>query len=225
MGTDLLSITAISMKIACTAVAAIFPIAVTLSYLSSKFKPLQLLEPLWLIPLVLPPSASGLLLLLLFSTRNPLGKWLQDTFAFSFLLSWQGAAVAAAFVSFPLLYRCCGQAFLNLPSNFAAAAYSVGANAWNLFWHIELPLAAPQILYGSLLAFARSLGEFGATMLVAGLIPGETETFSLAIYARIIAGQEHEACQLALLTLLWALLFLLLSKMLSKRLFHWQATL
>lgn len=154
----------------------------------SRLKPL--VQALASLPMVVPPVGVGLALLLLLSRRGPLG-------ALGLVFTWQAAAVAAAVMSFPLLVRAAEQAFAEVPERLEQVARTLGAGRWSVFWRVTLPLARRGVAYGLVFAFARALGEFGATILVAGSIPHQTETLALGIHARIQAGDDAAAAVLA----------------------------
>src|SRR5262245_63468837 len=156
-------------------------------------------------PLLLLPVAIALLLLHVLSRRAPVGCAIEQFFGAPVLLSWWAAALAAAVMSFPLLVRGAEQGFAGVPRRLEQVASSLGASRSRVFLRITLPLAARGILYGVVFAFARGLGEFGATTLVAGHIPGRTETLALAIYGRIEAFEDGEAALLSLVSVTLAL--------------------
>lgn len=139
-----------------------------------------------LLPLVLPPVVTGYLLLRLFSPRGALGGWLASA-GMPVAFSWLGAVVAAAVVGFPLLVLSVTLAMKGIDPRFETVSRSLGRSGWSTFWRVTLPLTWPGILAGSVLAFARGLGEFGATIILAGRIEGETETIPLAVYAALEA--------------------------------------
>ena len=138
------------------------------------------------------PTVIGFLLLLLFGKNGPLGK-LMDSLNFSVVFTWYGAAIAATVVSFPLMYKTAQGAFEQIDSNVLQVARTLGASEWKIFWRITVPLAFPGILAATTLAFARALGEFGATLMLAGNIPGQTQTIPMAIYFAVETGAIDEA--------------------------------
>jgi molybdate transport system permease protein len=142
--------------------------------------------------MVLPPVAVGLFLLLLLGPRGPLGSVWQ-ALGVELVFTWWAAALAAAVVGLPLLVRACEQAFAEVDVRFEQVARSLGAGRLATFLRVSLPLARRGVLYGVLLAFTRALGEFGATALVAGIIPGRTETLALGIWARVQLGDDRGA--------------------------------
>jgi molybdate transport system permease protein len=162
-----------------------------------RFRGRTLVQTLVALPMVLPPVAVGLLLLLALSRDAPLGRAVLATFGAPVLLTWWAAALAAAVMSFPFVVLGAQQGFAAVPRRLEQVAASLGASPRTVFFHVSLPLAARSILYGLVFAFARSLGEFGATSIVAGHIPGETETLALAMQARIEAFDTAAALELA----------------------------
>jgi len=156
----------------------------------------SLVETFVALPLVMPPVATGLILLELFGRRGPLGGWLHGTFALDIVFTWRAVVVAMMVMSFPLLVRAARVAFEEVNPRLEQIARTLGARNSRVFVTITLPLAARGIASGMLLAFARAIGEFGATILVAGNIPGRTSTLSLAIYNLVQLGRDGEAFRL-----------------------------
>ncbi len=152
----------------------------------------RLLDGLLILPLVLPPTVVGIGLLLFFGNHGPLGpvlEWLGTTVVFS----WPATVISAVVMSFPLMYMTTRGAFDQVDSNIEDAARTLGASEWKVFKSVTIPLAWPGVAAGTVLAFARSLGEFGATLMLAGNIPGKTATIPVAIYFSIQAGDMNEA--------------------------------
>jgi molybdate transport system permease protein len=156
-----------------------------------------LLETLVSLPLVLPPTAVGLALLLLFGRTGRLGRPLYERLGIDVAFNWKGVVLASAVVAFPLLVRSARSAFEEVDPRLPAVARTLGRGPVRAFFEIELPLAWRGVLAGTVLAFARALGEFGATILVAGNIPGRTQTLALAMFQRIQVGKDREALMLA----------------------------
>ncbi len=144
------------------------------------------------LPMVLPPTVTGYYLLVLFGRRGWLGEWLQSH-GIELVFTWQGAVVAAAVVAFPMVLKAARAAFLDVDHRLEQAAAVLGVSSAAVFFRVSLPLAMRGILAGVLLAFARALGEFGATLMVAGNIPGRTQTLSIAIYEAVQAGNDDTA--------------------------------
>jgi molybdate transport system permease protein len=160
-----------------------------------SFRGKALAQALIALPMVLPPVAVGLALLLLLGRRGPLaGLW--SALGVELVFTWWAAALAAAVVGFPLLARACEQAFAEIDPEFERLARTLGHSPLRAFFRVTLPLARRGVLYGTLLAFTRALGEFGATALVAGILPGRTETLALGIYARAQLGEDADALAL-----------------------------
>ncbi len=158
-----------------------------------EFKGKSLVETLVALPLVLPPVAVGLLLLLLLSQNTLAGAFITSRLGWQIVYTWKAAAIAAAIVSFPLLVRASQQAFSHVPRRLEQVARSLGSSNLRLFFTVTLPLARQGVSYGLLLAFCRGLGEFGATTMVAGNIPGQTETLALGIYSNVMNNRDSDA--------------------------------
>ncbi|MFN6468411.1 MAG: molybdate ABC transporter permease subunit [Nostoc sp. SerVER01] len=184
----------ISLKTSLLATFITFFLGIAAAYwmLGYRGKGKSLIEGIFIAPLILPPTVVGFLLLLFFGKNGPVGKLMQ-TFDFSIVFTWYGAAIAAIVVSFPLMYKTALGAFEQIDSNLLRVARTLGATERTIFWRISLPLALPGILAATTLAFARALGEFGATLMVAGNIPGQTQTIPMAIYFAVEAGAMDEA--------------------------------
>jgi molybdate transport system permease protein len=184
----------ISLKTALLATCFTFFVGIAAAYwmLGYRGKWKSLIEGIFVLPLILPPTVVGFLLLLLFGNNGPIGKLLLPL-NFSIVFSWYGAIIAATVVSFPLMYKTALGAFEQIDANLLRVARTLGASEWIIFWRITLPLALPGILAGTTLAFARGLGEFGATLMIAGNIPGQTQTIPMAIYFAVEAGAMNEA--------------------------------
>jgi molybdate transport system permease protein len=151
-----------------------------------------LVDGIFLLPLVLPPTVVGFFLLLLFGRNGPLGKFLM-TFGATIVFSWPATVIAATVVAFPLMYLTARAALEQVDPHMSQAARTLGASEWRVFCEIALPLAWPGILAGTILSFARALGEFGATLMIAGNIPGKTETIPIAIYFAVEADEIRRA--------------------------------
>jgi molybdate transport system permease protein len=175
-----------------TFITFFFGIAAAYWMLSYRGKGKSVIESIFVAPLILPPTVVGFLLLLFFGKNGPVGK-LMEPFDLTIVFTWYGAAIAATVVSFPLMYKTALGAFEQIDSNLLRVARTLGASEWAIFWRISLPLALPGILAATTLAFARALGEFGATLMLAGNIPGQTQTIPMAIYFAVEAGAMDEA--------------------------------
>ncbi|MBS0430122.1 MAG: molybdate ABC transporter permease subunit [Proteobacteria bacterium] len=150
------------------------------------------------LPMVLPPTVLGYYLIVLVGRNGVIGQWLDRWFGITLLFTWQGAVLAAAVVSLPLIYKAARAAFEETDGRFAQAARTLGAGEWEVFWRISLPLALRGIGAGLALTFARAMGEFGATLMIAGNLPGRTQTLSVAVYAAVQAGDDRLALTLTL---------------------------
>jgi len=206
--TETLAVTLLTLRVGLVSTALIALPAIATGFVLARARPplRPLLQTLVSLPMVLPPVAVGLLLLTLLSRHGWLGRACEAWFGGTLLLTWWAAALAAAVMSFPLLAMGAQQGFEAVPRRLEQVAATLGASRRRVFLAITLPHAARGILYGLVFAFARGLGEFGATALVAGDVPGETETLSLAIYARIHDFRDRDAAWLALISVALALL-------------------
>ncbi|MBD2450167.1 molybdate ABC transporter permease subunit [Nostoc sp. FACHB-152] len=184
----------ISLKTSLLATFITFFVGIGAAYwmLSYRGKVKSLIESIFVAPLILPPTVVGFLLLLFFGKNGPVGK-LMESFDITIVFTWYGAAIAATVVSFPLMYKTALGAFEQIDRNLLRVARTLGASESTIFWKISLPLAFPGILAATTLAFARALGEFGATLMLAGNIPGQTQTIPMAIYFAVEAGAMDEA--------------------------------
>ena len=160
----------------------------------------SLVETAVMLPIVIPPVATGLLLLELLGRNGPIGGFLHDRLGLTIVFTWRAVVIAMAVMSFPLLVRAARVAFEGVNPRFEQIARTLGASDPRVFFTITMPLAARGLVAGTVLAFARALGEFGATILVAGNIPGRTSTLSLAIYGHVQLGQDAQAFRLLLVS-------------------------
>ena len=188
-----------SLRMALSSLLLILPTGLALAWwLARKNWPGKaLVETLVSLPLVLPPVVTGLLLLQLFGRRGPVGSWLHNTFNYDVVFTWRAVVIALAAMSLPLFVRAARTAFEEVDVKFEQLARTLGAGEWRVFFTITLPLAKRGVLAGTLLAFARALGEFGATIMVAGNIPGRTTTLPVAIYQAVENGEDAHAWTLA----------------------------
>jgi molybdate ABC transporter permease protein len=186
-----------------TSIAFFLGILTARSMLSYQGKAKPFIEGLLISPLVLPPTVVGFLLLWLFGRNGLIGE-LSPTLSTKIIFSWPATAIAATVVAFPLMYKTALGAFTQIDRDLLCAARTLGASEWTVFWRVILPLAWPGIIAGTILAFARSLGEFGATLMLAGNIPGKTQTIPIAIYMAVEVGDMTAA-------LVWVLIILLIS--------------
>ena len=214
-----LGILALSLKVAFWAMAWSLPAAIAVAWVLARrdFPGKTLFDAIVHLPLVLPPVVIGFALLVLFGRNGPLGRMLEPLgIVFSF--RWTGAALAAAIMGFPLLVRAIRLGFESIDPRLERAARTLGAGPWRVFFTIALPLAIPGIVTGTLLAFARCLGEFGATITFVSNIPGETQTLPLAIYtATQVPGGDEQALRMAVLSVAISLAALAVSEWLVRR--------
>lgn len=185
----------LSLKIAGIATVFVFITGVFLARIitRNRFPGKRIIESLLMLPLVLPPTVVGFGLLFLFGNNGPIGKLLLHWFDFQVVFTWIGAVIAAIVVSFPLMYQSAAASFQKYDRNIENAARTMGASGWRVFWTISFPLAWPGLLAGLVLTFARGLGEFGATLMIAGYIPNKTETIPLSIYFAVESGNREAA--------------------------------
>jgi len=200
-------VTFFSLAIALSSTLTILPFGIAVSWLLARrewrFK--SFIETTVLLPLVMPPVATGLILLKFFGRRSLVGQWLYD-WGIEILFNWKGVLAAMAVMSFPLLVRSVRTSFAEVNPRLEQIAATLGASNLKIFFTITIPLAWRGIVAGSLLAFSRALGEFGATIMVAGNIPGRTQTLSLAIFSFVQSGKDEEAFGLLLITVVLAFL-------------------
>lgn len=185
----------LSLKTAGISTVVVFFSGVLFSYIIArrKFFGKSVVEAIFLLPLVLPPTVVGFGLLYLFGKNGIIGKLLINFFDFQVVFTWYGALIASIVVSFPLMYQSASAAFVQYDDNLEKAALTMGKSRWKVFWTISFPLAWPGLLAGLVLAFARGLGEFGATLMLAGYIPNVTDTIPLAIYFAVESGKMDVA--------------------------------
>lgn len=202
---------ALTLKVAgwATALTLVFGVAAGWLLARLRFPGRDLLDAVLTLPMVMPPTVLGYYLLVLIGRRGPIGAWLQSNFGINLIFTWQGAVIAATVVAFPLVFKAARAAFESVDPQYEQAARVLGQGEWAVFFRITLPLAWRGILAGVLLAFARATGEFGATLMVAGSIPGKTQTLSVAVYEAVQAGQDDVANFLVLVTSVTCLAVLL----------------
>lgn len=185
----------ISLKIASIATVSTFILGISIAYVFTKheFRGKDLLEVLVTLPMVLPPSVTGYGLLILIGKRGFIGRFLLENFGVSLVFTWIAGCIAATVVSLPLMYQSAKSALMGVDHSYENAARTLGASEWKVFRKVTLPLAWPGVVSGVVLSFARALGEFGATLMVAGNIPGKTETIPLSIYYAVESGNTEKA--------------------------------
>lgn len=214
------SVILLSMKVSLAAMGAMLPVAFALAWLLARthFPGKLLLDALVHLPLVIPPVVTGWLLLILFGSQGPIGYYLESWFGITLLFRWTGAALAAAIMAMPLMVRAMRLSIEAIDRRLETAAQSLGASRSRVFFSISLPLSLPGVLAGLVLGFARSIGEFGATITFVSDIPGETRTLPIAIYSALqVPGAEMMVGRLALISASLSLIALMLSELLARR--------
>jgi len=209
----------LSLRVSATATMLTLLVGLPLAYfLARRRHPVvNMLEAITHLPLVLPPTVLGYYLLVAFGQNSPLGRWL-DQMGIPLVFTWRGAVLAAWIVAMPLFLQTASAAFSMIDQELEDVARTLGETEWGIFWRITLPLAARGILGGTLLAFARSLGDFGTTLMVAGNIPGRTQTMAIAIYDAVQTGDQARANLLVSILTVAALLLLLGIRQMTQ---HW----
>ena len=186
----------ISLRTAILSIIVTFFLGVAAAQLVFRLKSKMMktiLDGLFTLPLVLPPTVAGFFLLYIFGMRRPIGKFFIEYFAVKVAFSWGATVLAAVVISFPLMYRAARGAFEQVNPDVLSAGRTIGMSAWKIFWKVQLPIAWPGVISGAVLAFARGLGEFGATAMIAGNIKGKTRTLPLAVYSAVASGNMKEA--------------------------------
>lgn len=210
----------LSLRVSFWATLASLPLGLFTAYALARwrFPGRQLLNGLVHLPLILPPVVTGYVLLLAFGRRGPVGQWLDESFGIVLAFNWTGAALAAAVMAFPLMVRAMRLAIEAVDPRLEQAANTLGAGPAWVFTTITLPLILPGIIAGTILAFAKAMGEFGATITFVSNIPGQTQTIPSAIYAFLqVPGGEPMAARLAIVSVVIAMGALLLSELLARR--------
>jgi molybdate transport system permease protein len=210
----------LSLQVACVAVMCSLPIGIALGWVLARkqFWGKTLVETAVHLPLVLPPVVTGYLLLVMFGRRGWLGGVLEEWLGVRFVFDWKGAALASAVMAFPLMVRSIRVAFTSVDPRLEQAARSLGAGPLDTFFTVSLPLARHGVIAGAILAFARSLGEFGATIMIAGSIPGETQTIPLLIYGELEApGGIDRAWPLVVISILISIVAVAAGEWLERR--------
>lgn len=210
----------LSLRIAAIATVFSFFLGIFFAYLLNKknIPGKNIWETLLTMPMVLPPSVMGYILLVLLGKRGIIGNALLHTFGIKIIFTWYAAVIAACLVSLPLMYQNVKAAFLSVDPVYEQAARTLGSSEWRVFWTVTFPLAWPGIISGIVLSFCRAIGEFGATLMVAGNIPGKTQTMTTAIYYAVENGNTAEANLLVcIMTIFSFVLILTLNQWLKKR--------
>ena len=211
---------ALSLRVSLVAVLFTAPLAYGLAYLLARrrFPGRIMLDAAVHLPLVLPPVVTGYILLLLFGRTGPIGGFLEANFGVSLVFQWTGAALAAGIMALPLMVRAMRLSIDAVDRRLVGAARTLGASKWRAFFTITLPLSLPGIIAGAVLGFARSIGEFGATITFVSNIPGETRTLPLAIYTGLqVPGTDLQVARLAVIAVIISLAALVVSEWLISR--------
>jgi molybdate transport system permease protein len=214
------AIVGLSLKVGGVAMAVTLPIAFALAWLLARvrFPGKVIVDAAIHLPLVVPPVVTGWLLLLAFGPNGPIGGWLQDWFGTTVLFRWTGAAIAAGVMALPLMVRAMRISIEAVDRRLENAARTLGAGPWRVFWTLTLPLSVPGVLAGAVLGFARSIGEFGATITFVSNVPGETQTLPLAIYSALQQpGADALVWRLSAVSVGLSLIALIASEMLTRR--------
>jgi molybdate transport system permease protein len=210
----------LSLRVAFFSVIGSLPFGIAVAWLLARrnFPGKSLVDGLVHVPLVVPPVVVGYGLLVLFGRRGPIGAWLYDHLGITLIFTWKGAALAAAVMAFPLMVRAIRLSLEAVDRKLEAAARTLGAGPFDVLFSVTLPLALPGLLVGAVLAFARGLGEFGATIIFVGNIPGETRTIPIAIYT-LTQDPEGDlaALRLSIISVVLALVALIASEVLARR--------
>ena len=211
----------LTLKVATAATLVVLVFGVSWAYLFGRFRfrGSQILDAVLTLPMVMPPTVLGYYLLVVIRRRGWIREWLEKTFGIRLIFTWQGAVIASALVTFPLVFKAARAALESVDHHLESAARVLGSNEAKVFFRVILPLAWRGILAGTMLAFARAMGEFGATLMIAASIPGKTQTVSIAIYEAVQAGQDELANFLVLLSSLVCIIVLIASENLLQRKF------
>jgi molybdate transport system permease protein len=219
LGPEEWEIVRLSLKVSGVAVVASLPIAFALAWLLARgrFPGKVLLDGIVHLPLVLPPVVTGWLLLIACGNNGPVGRFLEAAFGFSFMFRWTGAALAAAIMALPLMVRAMRLSIEAVDRRLEGAARTLGASRLRVFATVTLPLSLPGVMAGAVLGFARSIGEFGATITFVSNIPGETRTLPIAIYSALqVPGGEAAVTRLAVISVILSLAALVASEALTR---------
>ncbi len=196
----------LSIRVALLATVIAFFLGVFFAYLLTKKKVpgKNIWETILILPMILPPSIVGYLLLKVFGKRGPIGAFLLDTFGIQIVFTWIACVIAATVVALPLMYQNAKGAFQSVDPSYELAAKTLGSSSFKVFRTVTFPLSGPGIVSGIVLTFARALGEFGATLMLAGNIPGKTQTIPTAIYYAVVVGKNEKASMLVLIMVLFS---------------------
>lgn len=196
----------LSLKVAFLATIIAFFLGVFFAYLLTKknVPGKNIWETILILPMILPPSIVGYLLLKVFGRRGPIGAFLLDTFGIQVVFTWIACVIAACVVALPLMYQNAKGAFQSVDHNYELAAKTLGSSPFKVFRTVTLPLSGPGIVSGIVLTFARAMGEFGATLMLAGNIPGKTQTIPTSIYYAVVTGKDSEASTLVVIMVIFS---------------------
>lgn len=219
MSTDFLSPLKLSVEIAFVAGIIVIVAGILLGKLMAKrnFRGKLLLETVMLLPLVLPPTVIGFLLIIIFGKNSIFGEFVQWLFDQPIMFTWWAAVIASTVVAFPLMYQSAKTGFESVDEDIENAARIDGANEWQIFFYVSIPLALKAIVSGGILSFTRALGEFGATLMFAGNIPGKTQTMPLAIYMAIDSGKMSLAWSWVICMIVISFIMLLIVHLLKSK--------
>src|SRR5215467_257073 len=220
LSADEIGIILLSLKVALASVAFSLPVAMAIAYVLARweFPGKTLLDAFIHLPLVLPPVVVGFALLVLFGRHGPIGAWLADTLGIVFAFRWTGAALAAAIMGFPLMVRAIRLSFATIDRRLETVARTLGGSRLGVFFSVTVPLALPGIVTGVVLSFARSLGEFGATITFVSNIPGETQTLPLAIYSFTqTPSGDYQALRLSIISVVLSFAALVAAEWIARR--------
>ena len=210
----------ISMKTASLSILITFFVGLIVAWVIVKMKNEAIkivLDGIFTLPIVLPPTVVGFFLLYVFGVRGPIGKFFIDFFAFKIAFSWPATVIAAVVMSFPLMYRSARGAFEQVDSNLVDAGRTLGMSEWKIFWKVLFANALPGIISGGILAYARGLGEFGATAMLAGNIADQTRTLPMAVYSEVAAGNMGSAFDYVIIIVVIAFIAIFIMDFVSLR--------
>jgi molybdate transport system permease protein len=207
----------LKVAVCATALSGLAGIGIGYALARTRWPGRDTADAVLILPLVLPPTVLGYYLLVALGQQSAFGAWLQRALGIQLIFTWQGAVVAAAIVAFPLVFKAARAAFEAVDPTLEKAGRALGYNGWTVFARVTLPLAWRGVVAGTMLAFARAMGEFGATLMVAGNIPGRTQTASIAIFEAVNAGDDAEATKLVVIVSVACIVLLVAANVLTRR--------
>ncbi|WP_059170731.1 molybdate ABC transporter permease subunit [Bacillus sp. FJAT-27445] len=209
----------LSIQTAAIALCLAFPLGIFFAkaMAGKKFPGQTVVETFFMLPVVLPPTVVGFLLIILFGKHSPIGSFVESVFGASIMFTPWAAALASTVVAFPLMYQSAKAGFESIDPGIEEAAHMDGAGTWKTFFYITIPLSAKALITGAILSFARALGEFGATLMFAGNIPGKTQTAPIAIYISMESGRMDRAWILVAIIILISFVMLYISSLLKSK--------